>query len=133
MIHKFRIYSGLVMLTFVVGHFINHSLGLISLDAMEAGRPFLMDPWRTLAGSVLIIGAALIHAGVGLWTLYRRRNLKMKGWEMAQLILGLSIPLMLTGHVIATRGVHHFLDVEGSFTNEQLILWIFHPESIVRW
>ena len=77
MILKIRVHSGLVMLTFVVGHFINHTLGLISLEALEAGRAIFIAPWRTLVGSVLIVGAVLIHAGIGLSTLFRRRNLDM--------------------------------------------------------
>ncbi|HSE88007.1 MAG TPA: adenylate/guanylate cyclase domain-containing protein [Candidatus Binatia bacterium] len=35
---RLRLVSGLVLLTYLGTHFINHALGLISLEAMEAGR-----------------------------------------------------------------------------------------------
>jgi adenylate cyclase len=36
MANKLRLYSGLVLFVFVIGHLVNHSLGLISLTAMNA-------------------------------------------------------------------------------------------------
>ena len=35
MIRRLRLFSGLVMLAYVTMHFLNHAVGLISLEAME--------------------------------------------------------------------------------------------------
>ena len=43
---KIRLISGLVLFTFVTTHFLNHSLGNISLAAMEAGREDFIAVWR---------------------------------------------------------------------------------------
>jgi len=39
-VRRVRLVSGLVLLTYLATHFINHALGLISLEAMEAGRAY---------------------------------------------------------------------------------------------
>jgi adenylate cyclase len=57
MLGRLRLYSGLVLFTYLVGHLANHALGVISLEAMNAGLPFVA-PWRTLPGTVLLGGAA---------------------------------------------------------------------------
>ena len=43
-----RIVSGLVLLAFVTTHLLNASLGLISLDAMDAAEGFLTGIWGGL-------------------------------------------------------------------------------------
>ena len=37
-VRQLRLTTGLILFTFVTTHLLNHALGLISLDAMEAGR-----------------------------------------------------------------------------------------------
>jgi adenylate cyclase len=34
---QIRLWSGIVLFTYLTTHFVNHSLGLVSLDAMAAG------------------------------------------------------------------------------------------------
>ena len=38
LVRRLRLYSGLVLLAYLTTHFVNHALGLISLDRMEDGR-----------------------------------------------------------------------------------------------
>ena len=71
---------------------LNHALGLVSLEALEAGRRVFLGLWRNPIGTPLLYGSFLIHAGLALRSLYRRRSLRMPGWEAAQLLLGLAIP-----------------------------------------
>lgn len=47
MIRSLRLLSGLVLMAFVAGHLANLILGMHSLQAMEAARVHLMDPWRS--------------------------------------------------------------------------------------
>ena len=37
-VRRLRLWSGLVLFVYVATHLANHSLGLISLEAMEGGR-----------------------------------------------------------------------------------------------
>ena len=56
-----RLASGLAMLTYLFFHLVNHSLGLISLDAAEAGLGIAKAIWRSWPGTVLLYGAAAVH------------------------------------------------------------------------
>jgi adenylate cyclase len=98
-----RLSTGLVVALFVVGHFLNHALGVVSIEAMDRMRVALAVWWRSPAGSVLLYGALVTHFALALVSLYRRSTLRMPAWEAAQLILGLSIPPLLIAHVVGTR------------------------------
>lgn len=100
---KVHIASGLVLITFVALHFANHALGIMSITAMERGREFFSLVWRSLPGTVLLYGALLAHFLLAVDALWRRRTLKMPVAEAMKIIFGLSLPLLLAEHVIATR------------------------------
>jgi adenylate cyclase len=128
MLGRFRLYSGLVLFTYLLGHLANHALGVISLEAMNAGMRFTIEPWRTLPGTVLLSGAALVHVFTVLWSLYLRRTLRMPAWQITQTVLGLLIPFALIGHVLATRVLHELFAVQGSYITELIALWLLLPE-----
>jgi adenylate cyclase len=98
-----RLVTGLVVASFVAGHFLNHSLGVVSIEAMDRVRGALAAWWRSPAGTVLLYGSLLTHFLLALASLYRRTTLRMPAWEAAQLALGLAIPPLLIGHVAGTR------------------------------
>ena len=70
---------------------------------MEAWRPRLLGPWRSLPGVVLLSGAAAVHALLGLYAMSVRRSLAMSSTDVVQLLLGLLTPPMLINHVFATH------------------------------
>ncbi len=99
---RLRLASGLVLFAFVLTHFLNHALGIVSLEAMEAVQRVRAGFWQSPPGLVLLCGAALIHIGLALGKTARRRTLAMPFWEAAQLLLGLAIPFLIAGHVVGT-------------------------------
>ncbi|MDH3453285.1 MAG: adenylate/guanylate cyclase domain-containing protein [Gammaproteobacteria bacterium] len=101
---RLRNWSGLLLATFVCLHLINHSSGLISLQAAEQIRSTLAYVWRSLPGTVALYGALVTHFALALMSLYRRTTLRMPLWEGMQLWLGLSILPLLSGHIVGTRG-----------------------------
>ncbi|OMH31712.1 adenylate/guanylate cyclase domain-containing protein [Motiliproteus sp. MSK22-1] len=101
---RLRITTGLIMATYVIVHLSNHTLGLISLGAMESMREVVTTFWRSWLGGLLIYTSILTHFSLGLISLYRRTTLRIPAWELSQLILGLSIIPLLAGHVAATWG-----------------------------
>lgn len=125
--NRLRLYSGLVLFIFVVGHFLNHSLGLISLQMAEAGTRYFTDPWRTSAGTFLLGVAAVTHVGCALWSLWVRRSLRLPPWEMMQMILGFAAPLFLALHVAATRGLTEVSNFESSYAGVLTALWVADP------
>ncbi len=113
---RLRLVTGLVIAAFVVGHFLNHSLGVVSVEAMNGMRASLAAWWRSLPGTVLLYGSLATHFVLALVSLYRRSTLRMPPWEAAQLVLGLAIPPLLIGHVVGTRLnwelLGHYIDYE---------------------
>src|SRR5207302_6299413 len=91
---RIRLWSGLVLFAYVTMHLANHSLGLVSLDAMEAGRVYFLALWRNPLLSLLLYGSLVTHVVLAFWALYQRR-MRMPLWEPAQLALGLAIPPLL--------------------------------------
>jgi len=98
-----RLITGLVVAAFVVGHFSNHALGVVSIEAMDRLRAMLAAWWRSPVGTAALYGSLLTHFGLALASLYRRTTLRMPLWEAAQLVLGLAIPPLLIAHVVGTR------------------------------
>ena len=48
-------------------------------------------------------------------------------WEWAQVALGLSIPLLLTFHVVATRIAEEVLDVTTYYNTVFIVQWLMFP------
>ena len=127
---QFRLISGLILLAYVISHFLNHALGMLSLQAMEWGRVWFLAFWRYPLASAALYAAIVIHIALALWSLYRRRRLLgMPGWEAAQLILGLSVPPLLAEHVLGTRFANTFYGVEDSYTYMVWATWSFAPDK----
>jgi len=102
-IRRLRLASGLVMLAYVTTHFVNHSLGLISVQAMNRALVEIYKYWASPLGGVLLYGAFATHYCLALWALWLRRSLKMPVAVATQLVRGFSIPFFLTDHVLHTR------------------------------
>lgn len=117
-----------MLLVYVVLHLVNHALGIVSLAAMERGLAWSLAPWRTAAGTVLLGGAALVHALTALWGLLMRRALhRLPLAQLAQAALGLLLPITLAGHVLGTRGLHEAFAAETGYAMELAYLWVISP------
>ena len=103
LVRRLRLYTGLILAAFVISHFINHSLGLLSLEAMESYRRVNALIWQSTLGGVALYGALIIHGYLALYALFRRTTLRMPWWEALQLTFGLLIPPLIAIHVIGTR------------------------------
>ncbi|MCO5071423.1 MAG: adenylate/guanylate cyclase domain-containing protein [Rhizobiaceae bacterium] len=124
-----RLSSGLVLMIFVVLHFANHMLALISLDAAEAGRQWFMMLWRNPVGTVVFYGALLVHVTLVMFALYRRRTLIMPWREALQVGLGLLIPLLIAQHVIGTRIFSELSGVDDTYEFVVNSLWVWSPSK----
>src|SRR5256886_11206829 len=100
---RLRLVTGLILACYVVPHFLNHSLGVVSIDAMDGLRAPLAAWWRSAPGTVLLYGSLITHFALALVSLYRRTTLRMPAWEAAQLVLGLAVPPLLIAHIVGTR------------------------------
>src|SRR5262245_28988942 len=129
---RLRLGSGCVLFAYVTTHLLNHALGLVSLDAMEAGRGWFLGIWRNPFGTAALYGAFLVHIAMALWSIYRRHTWRMPAWEAAQLALGLAIPLLLAGHVVGTRLANALYGQADPYSRVALNLWQIRPELGLR-
>lgn len=122
--HKnIRLYSGLVLFAFVTGHLINHSVGLVSLEAMETVRDYRTLIWRNPLGTTLLLGSLLSHLFLALYKFVRRRSWRMSPWEAVQLAFGFLIPALLIPHIIFTRTAKEAFGIQDDYAYVMTAIW----------
>src|SRR6266853_2307274 len=125
-VRQVRLASGLVLVAYLVSHFLNHALGNISMDALAAGVTYHTAFWQFLPVAMVFYAAALLHAGLGIWALYERRQFRWKAIEPLQLVLGLSIPALIIAHLAGVRLGHTLFGHEKLYPQvlyAYLIVW----------
>jgi len=115
MIGRVRLWSAYVLFFYVVTHLLNHALGLISLRVLEVGRTGFVFIWHNAVGQTVLYGALFTHFFLALWSLYRRRALRLSHWEWTQLVLGALIIPLGAIHVVGTRLAHELYGVEPGY------------------
>jgi adenylate cyclase len=93
----------MVLFAYLVSHFLNHALGNISMNALATGVHYHTALWQFLPVAIVFYAAALVHAGLGIWALFQRRQFHWKAIEPLQLVLGLSIPALIIAHITGVR------------------------------
>lgn len=109
---RLRLLSGLFLAVYITQHLLNHALGLVSYDLMEGVRGLLAVWWRNPLVNALLYISLITHFVLALVTLYRRSTLRLRRWELGQMVLGLLIVPLLAGHATANWGARVLLDVE---------------------
>jgi adenylate cyclase len=122
-----RLVTGLVLFTYVTLHFANHALGNISIDAMESGLAIQKAIWQSAPGAITLYAAMTIHMGLGFWALYERRHFRWTRMEAMQLALGLTIPFLLTDHVVGTRLSLSLFGTDKGYAEVLLKFWVRDP------
>src|SRR6202163_1906464 len=126
-VRQVRLACGLVSFAYLVSHFLNHALGNISMDALAAGVYYHTAFWQFLPVAIAFYTAALVHAGLGIWALYERRQFRWKAIEPLQLVLGLSIPALVITHVAGVRLGHAIFGHEKLYPQVFFAYWIVWP------
>ena len=103
MIRRLRLASGQVLWFYIACHFVNHATGMISLGAAEAALKLAAAVWQSWPGTVLLYGAFGVHLTLALVGLHQRHTLRLPPLELMRIAFGLTIPLLLFGHVVGTR------------------------------
>ena len=102
-VRQIRLACALVLFSYLLSHFLNHGLGIISPQALADGVAFHVAFWRFLPVAIVFYTAAIVHGGLGIWALYQRRQFSRKPIEPLQLVLGLSIPALIFAHIVGVR------------------------------
>ena len=128
-----RLVSGLVLLSFVLCHFAGHIFLIVSLPIADNVLFVLMWFWRSDAGTILLTAAFVVHVSNALWSIYIRRYLRMPAWEIAQLVIGLSIPPLIIIHVVGTKVSDRFLGTATDYPAVLAAHWLSPPWLGVPW
>ncbi|MFB6450791.1 adenylate/guanylate cyclase domain-containing protein [Bradyrhizobium tunisiense] len=126
-VRQVRLICGVILFAYVVSHFLNHALGNISVEAMEAGVYYHTLFWQFLPVSIVFYSAALTHMGLGIYALYQRRQFRWRTIEPLQLLLGLSIPALVMGHVIGVRLGYTLYDHQKLYPQELYLFFVAAP------
>jgi len=126
-LRRTRLACGLVLFTYVTLHFVNHSLGNISVDAMDKGLVIQKLIWQSAPGAILLYVALTIHLSLGFWALFERRQFRWTVMEATQLGLGLSIPFLLATHIVGTRVALSLFGTDKGYEQELFKFWAGPP------
>jgi adenylate cyclase len=126
-VRKVRLYTGLVLFTYISAHLLNHALGNASLAWAESGLLVHEFVWHSLPGTVVLYGAFIAHFALGLYALYERRMVHWTGSELAQLVLGLAVPPLLATHLTGTRIAFAAYGIDKGYAQVLYSLWVTLP------
>jgi len=115
LINRLRLTSGLVTV-----HLINLSLGLVSIEAMDALLAIVTPFWNSRPVTLALAASLVTHIALALRALYRRRTLRMPATEAVQLSLGFTIPFLLALHLAKTRLAGEMLGTTAEYRWELL-------------
>lgn len=124
-----RLGSGLALFAYLTAHLATHALGLVSVDVAEIGLAAAVGVWHSLAGTVLLYGAAAIHLGLAVVAVYERRTLRMPATEALRIALGFGMPLLLIGHFATTRVAFEVYGLRPDYHRVVWALWISGGEG----
>jgi adenylate cyclase len=139
-LRQVRLVCGLVLFTYLISHFLNHALGNISLEALQAGVVIHARFWQYFPVAVAFYSSVTIHGALGIWSLYERRQFRWRTVEPLQLVLGLSIPALIVAHVIGVRLGENLFDIDRNYPQifygwitSSLKMWSMYLVVLVAW
>lgn len=129
-LRQLRLSCGIILFAYLISHFLNHALGIISTDALAAGVVYHLMFWQYPPVAMVFYTAAAIHLLLGVWSLYARRQMRWRTFEPLQLVLGLSIPILIASHVIGIRLSQALFQTEKLYPQVIYNYWVAGPEKI---
>ena len=129
-LRQVRLVSGMVLFAYLISHFLNHALGNISMEALARGVYIHTAFWQFLPVAIVFYTACLVHAGLGIWALYQRREFGWKAVEPLQLLLGLSIPLLVIAHIVGVRMGQTLFGHEKLYPQEFYLFFVVAPSRL---
>lgn len=110
-------------MTYAATHLANHAVGLWSLADMEAVRLYFTGFWRSTLTTAVMLSAITTHICLAVWKLLQGKTWRLPWWQWTQIVLGLSIPLFLIEHLMATRIAHEVYGMDDKYAFVLLASW----------
>ncbi|MBF0153334.1 MAG: 2Fe-2S iron-sulfur cluster binding domain-containing protein [Magnetococcales bacterium] len=129
---RWRLYSGVVLMVFVLMHVLAHIPGIFSVSLMDTSGEYLTESWDFYPLYLLLILAMIIHPTLALWTLVRRRSFRMPNWQLWQIGLGLLIPFYLLDHLLVNAILDRLTSFHASYNFVLTAVWQLQPGQGVK-
>jgi adenylate cyclase len=126
---ELRLTTGLVLFAYLSVHLVDHALGLVSIAVAERALRLAVAVWHSWLGTALLYGAAGIHIALAFVAVYERRTLRMPPVQALRIALGFAMPLLIIGHVAATRLATELYDLSPTYTRIVWGLWTSDSEG----
>jgi adenylate cyclase len=127
-VRRVRLISGLILFAYILSHFLNHALGLVSLAAMERALEWFYWTWGSRPGQLALYGALTVHFTLALYALWQRRTLRLRAPEAVQYLMGFAVPLLVVQHVVSMRVADSFYGLDAAYyANVVNALWRVEP------
>lgn len=120
---RIRIVSGVVLMVYVTLHLLNIASVLISPDVADAFQDVRIFVTRSAPGALALALALLAHVVFALAKLVRQRNLRMPLVDYIQIAFGLTIPLLLSSHIIYTMAAWRQFEVNTQIGYVTTLIW----------
>ncbi len=99
---------------------------------MEAMRQLITRFWHFLPVTIILYLSLFTHFTLAFVALARRTSWNLPKWQLAQYVLGFSVPLLLIPHVIGARLTPALLEtVEGGY--QWVLGAIWNTEGLLFW
>ena len=122
-----QLLSGMILFLFFSTHLLTLSLGIFSIEVLDTVRQYIMTPWHTVIGTILLTSSLLLFFGITLWELYRCGIRRMSVMEIVQTLFVVLMPFVLIDPIVETSFVYHFTESQTSYTILLHRYWIQEP------
>ena len=122
-VQRLRLASGLVLFAYVLTHFLNHAVGLVSLDAMISADHWRVAVTRSALGTLVLVAALLIHVALAIARIAGIRSWRLPPWQATQIAFGFAIPFLLLPHIVGTRITALMFGIDTGYPYELARIW----------
>ncbi|MCB1193974.1 MAG: 2Fe-2S iron-sulfur cluster binding domain-containing protein [Leptospiraceae bacterium] len=114
---KSRLITGLILLFYAATHLLNHSMGIFGLEVMEESRKIFLGFWRNPITFFILPLSIFVHFYFVWHKLFVKKTFQgITNLEWIQLVFGILIPFFLVLHILSTRYMHTFYEVQDTYT-----------------
>ena len=131
-LQRLRLASGLVLFTFAATHFLNHALGLVSLEAMQGMQDWRKVVTRSWPGRSCCWRPCSPTSRSALYKLARRATWRLPSWERRRSSGPLHPVPSAPAHRQQPRVAHVLVGTEDNYAFELAQLWPAAPPCRAR-
>ena len=114
---KLKLWSGMFLMFYCVTHYMNHSIGIFGLNAVDYIRDIFLFFWRNTFMNFFLPGVAIIHIYLSLSRVIMMASFRgFRRHEWFQLIAGILTVPALALHVTGTKIAHIFYGIDDTYT-----------------